>query len=125
MRAKSIQSLKKIADKWCSEYIRRRDEGVCFTCGKQKPWKEMQCGHFVSRVYGNLRYYEKNLNCQCYSCNIMKNGNMDEYAVRLQRKYGTDILEELNNAKMMPPTPFKFLDLEDLVEMFKSKIKYL
>jgi hypothetical protein len=125
MKKQGVQQLKKKADKWCSDYIRQRDKGVCFTCGCKKEWKYQQAGHYISRVYGNLRYYEKNVHCQCYSCNVMKHGNMDEYAIRLQQKYGKDILEELNKYKYMPPTPFKVADLLNLIEEFKIKIKKL
>jgi 5-methylcytosine-specific restriction endonuclease McrA len=124
-KTKSIQQLKKLADKVVSEYIRRRDKGVCFTCGNTKEWKYQQAGHFVSRVYGNLRYYEKNINCQCYVCNVMRHGNMDEYAIKLQRKYGPGILEELNKFKKMPTTPFKWTDLNLLINLYKQKIKEL
>ncbi len=126
---KSIQQLKKIADKWCSEWIRRKyanwkGETACYTCGATKPWKEIQCGHFVSRVYGNLRYYEPNLRPQCYSCNVMRHGNMDEYSLRLERET-PGILEELNRWKRMPSTPFTWTGLNETIEDFKMKIKSL
>lgn len=121
LKGKSVQQLKKIADKVVSEYIRRRDQGICFTCGNKKEWKYQQAGHYVSRVYGNLRYYEPNLNAQCYSCNVMRRGNMDEYAIRLQEKYGPKILEKLMKFKRMPPTPFKHQDLIDIIETYREK----
>lgn len=128
-KVKSIQQLKKEADRWCSEWIRRKDadrEGYCFcfTCGKRDHYKRMQAGHYISRVYGNTRYYEPNLKVQCPACNIFKYGNMEEYAIRLERET-PGILEKLHKYKMMPPTPFKAIDLIDLIQDFKNKIKGL
>lgn len=125
MKQKSVPQLKKVADKIVSEYIRRRDNGICFTCGNKKEWKYQQCGHYVSRIYLNLRYYEKNLNCQCYSCNVMRHGNMDEYAIRLQQKYGADILEELNKWKYIPVSTNTRKDLLDVIEKYKELLKKL
>lgn len=88
-----ISKLKREADRVFSLWIRRRDKGVCFTCGVQKPEGKMQNGHFVSRSYNSLRYDEKNCHCQCPACNIFKGGNMDVYALHLVDTYGPDILK--------------------------------
>jgi len=37
----------------------------CYTCNSVKPWKEMQCGHFVTRTVTALRYHLKNTRVQC------------------------------------------------------------
>lgn len=95
----SVSKLKKRADAVFSLYIRTRDNGVCFTCGVQRSIKEMQNGHFVSRVHNSLRFDERNCNCQCPGCNVFKHGNMDVYALRLTQKYGPSILAELNVEK--------------------------
>lgn len=95
----TLNALKKKLDAVFSVFIRKRDKGVCFTCGKKLPWKKQQNGHYVSRGVLILRWDERNCNCQCVGCNIFKNGNMDEYSVRLVRKYGPTILEELNKTK--------------------------
>lgn len=86
-------------DRVFSIYIRIRDDGVCFTCNNEKHWRNQQNGHYVSRSYLSLRFDEQNCNCQCAGCNIFKKGNMDEYAIRLTRKYGKQILDKLNKKK--------------------------
>lgn len=96
----SISYLKKKLDSVFSIYIRRRDKGVCFTCGNKKPWKFQQNGHYISRSCLALRWDERNCNCQCAACNIFKNGNMPEYAVRLMKKHGPNILLVLNKEKL-------------------------
>lgn len=95
----ALATLKKKLDAVFSVFIRRRDKGVCFTCGNKKPWKYQQNGHYVTRGCMQLRWDERNCNCQCAGCNIFKNGNYTEYAVRLVRKYGPTILEELDKEK--------------------------
>jgi len=95
----SISSLKKELDRVFSIFIRKRDKGVCFTCGTRKPWKYMQNGHFVSRQYLSIRWDETNCNCQCAGCNVFKHGNMVEYSLRMIEKYGLEYIEELNKKK--------------------------
>ena len=128
-KQKGIAQLKKIADKIVSEYVRRKDADFngynsCFTCGVKKHYKELQCGHYISRIYGHTRYYLPNLRPQCPACNIFKHGNMDEYALRLERET-PGILEELNRWKKMPPTPFNWIELNKLIEDYKQKVKAL
>ena len=90
-----ISKLKKKLDKVFSMFIRKRDDGVCFTCGVKKPIAEMQNGHFCSRRYLATRWDERNCNTQCVSCNVFLKGNMDIYAHNLMGKYGSSIVEEL------------------------------
>jgi hypothetical protein len=68
-----------------SRYIRRRDKGVCFTCGCKRPWKEQNAGHFQ---HGKLDFDEQNVNCQCVKCNKFMHGHLDMYAVKLDEVYG-------------------------------------
>lgn len=126
---KSISQLKDIADELCSEYIRRKysdwkGEVACFTCGKVKRWQEMQNGHYISRTYNNTRYYDPNLRVQCYSCNVMKHGNYDEFAIRLERET-PGILEHLNTWKHRKSTESTRIELIELIFDYKEKIKAL
>lgn len=103
-KLKSLTKLKKELDKVFSIWIRRRGSDwrgnqVCFTCGISKPWQELQCGHYVSRMHHSLRWDERNCNPQCCSCNVFKHGAMDVYAIKLQAKYGDQILVDLQIEK--------------------------
>lgn len=60
----------------------------------------MQNGHFVPRQYLSLRFDERNCNCQCYACNMLYNGQPSLYAVNLKRKYGANIIEELESVRL-------------------------
>jgi len=86
-----------------SEYIRRRDRGQCFTCSTRKDYKEMDAGHYipagVCQLAPALYFSEKNVHCQCTACNRFKHGNLSVYAINLVRKYGPNILTELDHLK--------------------------
>lgn len=112
MKRKSVSSLKKEADRVFSLWIRARD-GRCVTCGSMY---KLQAGHYVSRSWSSLRYDEKNVNCQCLSCNVFKRGNMDEYARFMIRNYGPDILNELALKKF--PYQFRISELEEIIKKY-------
>lgn len=90
-------------DKLWSEYIRRKDavDGIasCVTCGAKKPWKEIQCGHFVSRVHLATRFLEQNCAPQCPTCNVLRRGNMVEYAVWMEANWGWQTIRDLRELK--------------------------
>jgi len=125
----SISKLKKKADQIFSQYIRQKyanDNGLvmCFTCGCVKHWKEMQNAHFVPRNFSNTRYDERNNHPCCKGCNIFKSGNLDSYAVELEAKYGQGILQELAEKKKVRKQ-FKEWELQEIIDLYKQKIKDL
>lgn len=79
------------------KYIRKRDRGICYTCGKPGN----QAGHYISQgSSGTLaKFNEKNVHCQCVSCNHFKSGNLRVYGLNLERDYGFGILQELEELK--------------------------
>lgn len=102
MKKKKLKSLKKLkleADRIFSQFIRKRDKHICYTCGKQLSEKESQCGHYVARNYLALRYDERNCHCQGVECNVFKSGNIAVYGVKLEKEYGYGILQILENDK--------------------------
>lgn len=124
---KTISQLKKEADKLCSLYVRQlgadwQGFNYCYTCGVKKHWKELQAGHYISRVYTNTRWHLPNLKPQCYSCNVMKRGNMDEFAIRLEAET-PGILKELNTWKHRPSSPNTRLDLYGIIEKYQELLK--
>lgn len=117
MKKPSISKLRKKLDTVFSLWIRTRDNGICYTCGIRKPIKESQNGHYVSRIWTNLRYNEKNCHAQCCGCNVFRNGNLDEYALRLKAQYGEGILEELNGLKHQIKR-FTIGELQELINKY-------
>lgn len=79
-----------------SKFIRERDKYKCFTCGKIT--YPAQAGHY--RTGATCRKYlffdERNVNCQCYRCNINLSGNWREYQRRMIEKYGVEIDHEFD-----------------------------
>jgi hypothetical protein len=99
-KLRTLKSLKAEADKVFSVYIRQRgmDEGgtnTCVSCGALKHWKELQCGHFVSRIYLSTRYDERNCHAQCGACNVLRRGNMVGFAAFMFEAYGGWIFKHL------------------------------
>lgn len=100
MKTKTNAQLKKQLDKIFSEYIRRKysdnqGRSECYTCGKKAHWKELQCGHFISRSYLATRFMEENCRPQCVGCNIFGNGKPVEFAKRLSREISPAIIKTL------------------------------
>jgi hypothetical protein len=125
MNNKLIASL----DKVFSEYIRRKDADEngyvrCYTSGKIFHWKDIQCGHFISRRHLSTRWYEKNAKPQSVAENMFNQGNGPVFARRLIEQYGPGILEELeikkNNVCKMGPFEYRIL-----IKEYQDKIKNL
>jgi len=118
-KKKTIVNLKKEADRIFSFWIRVRDKFTCFTCGKKGDLSSIQNGHYISRGINVLRYDEINCNAQCVGCNVFKHGDMPEYSIRLQMKYGDHILKELHQKKQQFHQ-FSRQELEEIIEKYKE-----
>lgn len=91
MRKQSKQKvsvLKRKLWKVFSQYIRNRDKGICFTCGRKCEGSGYHAGHFIPKSVGGIALYfhENNVFGQCYNCNINLGGNQYEYGQRLGEK---------------------------------------
>jgi len=127
-KGEKINSCIKKLDVVFSQYIRNKYavNGFvnCFTCYRLFLAKDMDCGHYISRMYKSLRYSEKNAHPQCRYCNRYLFGAMDEYAIHLQKEYGKDILNELNKKKR-EIKQFTVPELNKMIENYKEKLKEL
>lgn len=99
-KQKTLRQLEKEADKYFSLMIRQRDadrDGYCgcVTCGARKHWKEMDCGHFISRRHKATRYDVQNCAAQCKRCNIFSQGKQFEFGLAIDRRYGQGTTEKL------------------------------
>lgn len=114
--------LKKKLWKMVSEYIRRKENGVCFTCGLTKDYRAMQAGHFLPKSLGSALYFEENnIHCQCFRCNINLGGNGAVYYHRMVARFGQ---EEVNRLLALKSTIVK-LDYPPLIEEWSEKLKNL
>lgn len=76
-----------------SQFIRMRDANAngmatCFTCGRQRHWKQMDCGHGIGRQHQATKYNECNNHAQCKKCNGFEGGQQEIYARRVDSLYG-------------------------------------
>ena len=122
----STAKLKKKLDKVFSEYIRRKysnsnGQVECYTCGSVKDWKEMQCGHFVSRVYLGTRFEEDNVRVQCVGCNIFGRGKTAIFASNLETERGGIVTLLYRQAQKIT----KDYPYQEKIEYYQNLIKTL
>jgi hypothetical protein len=105
-KAQTISDLKAKVWKVFSIYIRSKDKDFrdnipCFTCDRVDHWRSFDAGHYIPKSTGGaaLYFHEKNVHPQCTGCNRFRHGNLTVYALRLQQKYGTGVLEELHKLR--------------------------
>lgn len=136
-KQKTLPQLKKTFWKVFSEYIRRRDNAVCFTCrtkvndyydrlGCVKPgWKATQAGHFITAANCGLALYfhEQNVHCQCHRCNVNLSGNWLEYEKRIIEVYGQKTCDELKSLKWTGDIRYTAQDYEAMIEDYKCRIE--
>jgi len=125
----TITKLKKKLDTIFSLYIRLRsadDNGnnQCCTCGKIDNWRNLQCGHFVSRRYLATRFHEANCFPQCVSCNVFKYGEQWKFGQFLDRNFGDGVSEEL---VILGHSTLKIsrADYEEKISYYKSVVEKL
>lgn len=121
MKLSSKSLVRKLDTLW-SKIIRTRDcpggFGKCITCGRIKPYSEMDCGHYVGREHWATRWNEKNCHAQCRYCNRMQEGNKGIYAREIDKRYGAGTAEMLESwrAKSKRPKDFEMEINYDLMK---------
>ena len=126
---KTYAQLKKKLDETHSIYIRREaadKDGIasCITCGIRKHWKELQASHFISRSYLSTRWLDSNVHPACYTCNVLRHGNMIEYAVWMNENYGWTAIEDLREMKHKK-VKYTRDDLQQKINYYQQKIDSL
>ena len=113
-RRKSSKSDKKYwigqLDKVFSLYIRLRDSRAyhfrafrCISCGNEKPFEQMDCGHFVSRNCYKLRWSPANAHGECAMCNRFHGDHLLGYRRNLIIKLGTEAISGSAIANALEP----------------------
>jgi hypothetical protein len=127
-KSKSIKQLDKSLWTVFSEFIRLRDRVssshfVCIACGEPKPLNQMQAGHYFERTNKAIKYNEKNVNCECISCNYYhREDSKSGYKEGLIKKYGPGIIEELE-IKKSRSNNWSHFEYEILIKEYKEKVK--
>jgi hypothetical protein len=123
MRKPSLKTLRKKAISAMSKYIVARDCGICCTC----KGKGNQAGHFFPSGFWGTRFDERNVNCQCYRCNILLKGNMIAYYEFMLNKYGPNTIDELKirkNLTLFQSTNYFLTYAKNNKEAYKKIIEY-
>ncbi len=89
LRKQGKQTLHKKTWKVFADWIKKRDNYICITCGNRNA---NQAGHFW---HGVLDFDEMNINAQCVSCNHHRSGNLAPYSMYLINKYGMEKFKDL------------------------------
>ena len=124
-----IRKLKRELDKVFSNYIRLRDSDSkgyvsCITCGRVLYYKDLDCGHFISRKDLANRFDEKNANGQCKSCNQFLQGNLEAYERMINIKWGKNTSEELIDKKNTV-SRITYYEYEEMIRYYKERVEIL
>lgn len=113
-----ISKLKAKLWKVFSEYIRTRDKGICFTCGRKAEGSGYHAGHFISKSVGGIALYfhPENVRGQCYNCNINLGGNQWEYG----QKLGPETVTKLHAIKNGPPQKWDAVRYETEIQWYRQ-----
>lgn len=127
--APTKQSLVKKLDRIFQLYIRLRDvnnQGAfrCISCGRYKPFSQMDAGHFIGRAAMSLRYCTSNVFGQCRYCNRILNGNLLDYRKSLVQKLGEEKVEWLEAQKHSTKS-YSCFELETLIDFYTKEVKKL
>ena len=125
----TVTKLKKKLDAIFSKYIRlkqadHRGYVTCVTCGKDDHYKNMQCGHFVSRGKLATRYDETNCNVQCVGCNMFKAGEQYKHGRYIDLVHGQGTADKLM-AKGNEICQMRTYDYEALITKYTMLVKEL
>jgi 5-methylcytosine-specific restriction endonuclease McrA len=118
-------------DKVFSEYIRKRDSKEyggryfrCISCGKVKPFEQMDCGHYIPRANMATRFDEDNCHGECVECNRMSVTHIVGFRQNLVKKIGYEAVERLEQKKHTIQKYSK-TEISELIKYYKTKIKEL
>ncbi len=118
MKTKSVPLPKLLekAQKVFNSWIRNRDEGqLCISCNNLGN----QAGHyFPVKGYSIVRYDEINVNIQCAGCNLYKHGNPQQYRIGLVRKYGEDVVKDLEERAQRRVYKWTRDELEEIIKKY-------
>jgi hypothetical protein len=129
-KKRSTQAMKKKAWAAFSRYIRLKEclettcttrHGCCTTCGDVIPYNELQAGHFVNGRSNGVLFDERGVHIQCRTCNLFKQGNKEEYEKVMMKRYGLEVIKDLEEKAR---TPIK-IDYTEIARIYKEKADLL
>ena len=104
-----------------SLYIRKRDRH-CVTCGATEG---LTMSHYIKAGKQRIRYDERNVNCQCSTCNNYHNYYPHVYEGYMRRVYGCAVLDELEELAKGTKWKWTVLDLRQMLADYQNKLESL
>jgi hypothetical protein len=125
----ALRELEKKLDRVFSEYVRLRaadNSGCCqcVTCGKFYYWKNIHCGHFISRSVKAVRFNERNTAPQCARCNSFRQGEWLKFRQWLINAYGKEEVESLEQTALLGGS-YDAYQLQVMTDEYREKVKQL
>lgn len=113
-----------------SKYIRLKysdDRGNCrcISCGKVFPWKEIQCGHYMSRRYMSTRFSEDNCRPQCVACNIFNQGNIQMYRRALIKQIGEQRVDLIEVRARQETKIWSLFEYQAMIDFYQKEVNKL
>lgn len=129
-RKKRKVDLRAKLDTQFSLFIRARDAkpngyAKCISCGKIHFWRELQCGHYMSRRYMSTRFDEDNCHAQCVACNMFNQGNIQGYRRGLLEKIGEKRINLVELKAMNSIRKYSDLEYIELTKYYKLRTEKL
>lgn len=115
-RKKSRKALVKLADKYFSEFIRKRDK-KCIQCGTTQ---NLTCGHLFSRVAYSTRWDEENGWGQCASHNLRHEHDALPFTRVIEGILGREKVDALHR-RFSTPRKFTNSELEEIINKYRGK----
>lgn len=116
-------------DKVFALYIRLRDVmpsgmGKCISCGKIKPYRELDCGHFYGRMNMATRFDEDNCSAECRGCNRVSSDHLIYYQENLIKKIGVARFSTLS-ARARSIKKWSDSELKDMIAKYTAEVHRL
>lgn len=129
-RKKRKVDLKAKLDTQFSLFIRARDAmpsgyAPCISCGKIHFWRDLQCGHYMSRRYMSTRFDEDNCHAQCVACNMFNQGNIQGYRRGLLDKIGESRIDLVEIKAMNSIRKYSDFEYKELAKYYKLRTEKL
>lgn len=123
-----VDLVKKL-DRVFAYYIRLRDimpngMGKCISCGKIKPYRELDCGHFYGRTNMATRFDEDNCNGECRGCNRASSDHLIFYQENLIKKIGIARFSSLRE-KAHSTKKWEAEELQRMIDYYSQEVKRL
>lgn len=111
-----------------SKFIRLRDRVHgdhcrCISCNKIMHWKSAHAGHFINRRHLGVKFDERNVNAQCVMCNTFGEGEQYKYGLALIKKYGENVIQDLEVKKKLDVNIADRLWYLAMIEKCTEKLK--